>query len=139
MFSLRKATQYSDAHASRFPKPKIFANAMLRSHDITALIRDTEAHERALFMLAPPQDLATTQGNSSNARRRTIFPGDKPGAGRTAPKKHTAVAAVLGGDLADRIRRERARDAQGSRRAGGQTDDIDVELLLRGAEKLCAV
>ncbi|KAI4208718.1 MAG: hypothetical protein LQ348_000039 [Seirophora lacunosa] len=37
-----------------FPPPKRFANALLRFHDITALIRDTEVHERALFRFAPP-------------------------------------------------------------------------------------
>ena len=38
-----------------FPGPKIFTNALLAgNHDITALIRDTEQHERALFSLAPP-------------------------------------------------------------------------------------
>lgn len=47
-----------------------------------------------------------------------------------APRRHTAVAAVLGGDLHDQIRR--------SERRGGK-DDVDVELLLKGAEKLCGV
>ncbi|KFY34136.1 hypothetical protein V495_08206, partial [Pseudogymnoascus sp. VKM F-4514 (FW-929)] len=37
-----------------FPPPKIFTNALLASHDITALIRDTEPHERALFSVPPP-------------------------------------------------------------------------------------
>lgn len=47
-----------------------------------------------------------------------------------APRRHTAVAAVLGGDLHDQIRRgERGRNK----------DDVDVEVLLHGAEKLCGV
>lgn len=47
-----------------------------------------------------------------------------------APRRHTAVSAVLGGDLHEQIRR--------SERRGGK-EDVDVELLLRGAEKLCSV
>ncbi|EEY17498.1 conserved hypothetical protein [Verticillium alfalfae VaMs.102] len=46
--------------------------------------------------------------------------------GRPA-RRNTAVAAVLGGDLHAQLAR---------RRAG---DDVDVEVLLRGAEKLCGV
>lgn len=50
--------------------------------------------------------------------------------GGAAPRRNTAVAAVLGGDLHEQIRR--------SERRGGR-DDVDVEILLRGAEKLCGV
>lgn len=47
-----------------------------------------------------------------------------------APRRHTAVAAVLGGDLHDQIRKsERGRNK----------DYVDVEMLLTGAEKLCSV
>lgn len=47
-----------------------------------------------------------------------------------APRRHTAVAAVLGGDLHDQIRKsERGRNK----------DNVDVEMLLTGAEKLCSV
>lgn len=50
--------------------------------------------------------------------------------GGSAPRRNTAVAAVLGGDLHEQIRR--------SERRGGR-DDVDVEILLQGAEKLCGV
>lgn len=48
------------------------------------------------------------------------------------PRQHTAVAAVLGGDLhAQIVRRGKAED--------GTKGDVDVDVLLRGAEKLCTV
>ncbi|KAK7753377.1 hypothetical protein SLS62_004667 [Diatrype stigma] len=137
-----------------FPPPKIFTNALLANHDITSLIRDTEAHERALFSVPPPPPPATAtphpvadpptkqQQGSSSSRRQTVFnvaSGEvttaASGTGRStagAPRRHTAVAAVLGGDLHEQIRRS-------ERRGGGSKDDVDVEVLLRSAEKLCGV
>ena len=59
---------------ARFPPPKIFTNALLQPHDITALIRDTEAHERALFSVPPPPPAPKAQDPSSSSNRRnTIF------------------------------------------------------------------
>lgn len=115
----------------RFPPPKIFTNALLRTQDITALIRDTEAHERALFSLAPSSELLGFNENGSSRNAKDKY---------RNPARSTAVAAVLGGDMAERLRREKAGEARSSRRATGMPkDDLDVELLLRGAEKLCAV
>lgn len=45
------------------------------------------------------------------------------------PRRHTAVAAVLGGEMHETLKRGEA-DRRG---------DIDVEVLLKGAEKLCGV
>uniref|UniRef100_L2G9N3 DASH complex subunit SPC34 n=1 Tax=Colletotrichum fructicola (strain Nara gc5) TaxID=1213859 RepID=L2G9N3_COLFN len=58
-----------------FPPPKIFTNAMLYNSDITSLIRDTEAHERALFSVPPPPAPATSQNPDPklNNRRQTVF------------------------------------------------------------------
>ncbi|TPX18183.1 uncharacterized protein E0L32_002692 [Thyridium curvatum] len=127
-----------------FPPPKIFTNALLSNPDITSLIRDTEAHERALFSVPPPPPPPTAQAPSSaeppqapsaQSRRRTVFnvaggevTTGPPTARASAvqPRRHTAVAAVLGGDL----------HAQISRRGPGE---VDVEVLLQGAEKLCTV
>lgn len=118
-----------------FQGPKIFTNALLSTHDITALIRDTEAHERALFHLAPPPlptkpsnpDFASTAAASTTAapahRRATVYGGPRQ-------PKNKAVAAVLGGDL---YARTRAPDSM------RQKGEIDVEALLHGAEKLAAV
>ncbi|KAI1103025.1 DASH complex, subunit Spc34 [Jackrogersella minutella] len=128
-----------------FPPPKIFTNALLANDDITSLIRDTEAHERALFSVPPPpppplaSSSQTLEPPAQSGRRQTVFnvasgevttSGSNTGRNAGAPRRHTAVAAVLGGDLHDQIRR--------SERRGGK-DDIDVEILLKGAEKLCGV
>lgn len=117
-----------------FAGPKMFTNALLSSHDITSLIRDTEQHERALFHLAPPPlpktgstDFASSINSaapqSTAARRQTGYVARQP--------KNKAVAAVLGGDLFQATRRTDA--------AGRQKGDLDVEVLLHGAEKLGAV
>ena len=123
-----------------FPGPKPFTNALLSpNHDITALIRDTEQHERALFHLAPPplptkpSDItasttagaSTTAPSAAGARRGTVY------AGQRAQPKSRAVAAVLGGDLYAKTRREGANV-----RAEGE---VDVGVLLEGAERLCGV
>ena len=132
----------SDETHSRFPPPKIFTNALLSNPDITSLIRDTEAHERALFSVPPPPPPATAppQENSKpSSRRQTVFnvasgeittSASTSRAGGAAPRRNTAVAAVLGGDLHEQIRRSERRSGK---------DDVDVEILLRGAEKLCGV
>nr|6CFZ_J Chain J, Spc34 [Thermochaetoides thermophila DSM 1495] len=130
-----------------FPPPKIFTNALLSNPDITSLIRDTEAHERALFSVPPPPPRQTTltaeqqQQQKPSNRRQTVFnvTGGEirtggVGSASTA-RRNTAVAAVLGGDLHAQIMR-------GTRARPGQqpgSGDIDMEVLLRGVEKLCAV
>ena len=111
---------------------------MLHQHDITTLIRDTESHERALFSVPPPPKAPATQEPSSLAstnRRATVF---------NAPRRNTAVAAILGNDLVERIREAGgggAGSGLGYRSYGGGRDrgEIDVETLLEGAEKLCGV
>ncbi|RSM08277.1 hypothetical protein CEP52_004787 [Fusarium oligoseptatum] len=112
-----------------FPRPKIFTNALLSNHDITSLIRDTEPHERALF--------SSPKKTKSTGRRQTVFnvasgevttgPPQRAGAGH--PRRQTAVAAVLGGQMHEELRRGEM-DRKG---------DVDVNVLLRGAEKLCGV
>lgn len=118
-----------------FQGPKVFSNALLSQHDITALIRDTEAHERALFHLAPPplpsksaaQDFVagppSGPAHSTSSRRTTVY-------GQRQPRSK-AVAAVLGGELYQRTRKEGA--------AVRQKGEVDVEVLLEGAERLLAV
>ena len=119
---------------------------MLHATDITSLIRDTEAHERALFSIA-------LDDGGVVSRRRTIATAKRRATGFTnqtdeleqehnfrAPRKGKAVAAVLGGDLHERIRKEFHRDSsqvRGTRRQ--ERDDFDVELLLAGAQRLCSV
>ncbi|KAH8175046.1 DASH complex subunit spc34 domain-containing protein [Sarocladium implicatum] len=124
-----------------FPPPKIFTNALLSNHDITALIRDTESHERALFSVPPPPSTTQTSPDPSEAsttRRKTVFnvasgsvttgPPTRGGGGsqQHQARRHTAVAAVLGGQLHEQVRHS-------------ETRNVDVEVLLKGAEKLCGV
>lgn len=107
---------------------------MLHSPDITALIRDTEAHERALFTLASPNDSGT------RSERRTTVHGLggsrnslKNGVGLIrAPRHDSAVATLLGGELGEEIRKRGMGD-------GRERGEVDVELLLKGAEKLCGI
>lgn len=127
-----------------FPPPRVFTNAMLRNRDITALIRDTEDHERALFELAPATDpLSQHNGQDRSKRRVTTFSAPDPVIEKPlfqAPRRGTAVAAVLGGDLHDKIRREYSRDAHDSQhQRSRENDPMDVDVLLKGAERLCSV
>ncbi|KAK0625239.1 DASH complex subunit Spc34, partial [Bombardia bombarda] len=129
-----------------FPPPKIFTNALLSSHDITSLIRDTETHERALFSVPPPPPAATSQNPDPpkpSSRRQTVFnvaagevtTGPPPNSTRAGPtRRNTAVAAVLGGDMHAQIMRRGGHGTGGDGRA-----DVDIEVLLGGAEKLCTV
>ncbi|MCJ1447942.1 MAG: hypothetical protein MMC23_008454 [Stictis urceolatum] len=111
-----------------FPPPKIFTNSLLHPHDITSLIRDTEAHERALFKVAPPEPGSF----EPVARRKTIHSGADGLKGSNAYpglKPTTAVGRILGGDFLERMRRNE-RDINRERQ------NVDVEVLLKGAEKL---
>lgn len=131
-----------------FPHPKIFTNALLSNHDITSLIRDTETHERALFSVPPPPPPVTKpeppeQQKGKSSRRQTVFnvaagevtTGPPSSRSTGNPRRNTAVAAVLGGDLHAKI----TRRAPASGRVEGAAGDVDIEVLLRGAEKLCNV
>ncbi|TGO45618.1 hypothetical protein BCON_0378g00090 [Botryotinia convoluta] len=117
-----------------FPPPRIFTNSLLSNQDITALIRDTEPHERALFSVPPPPPPPTQiapEPKPSKSRRQTVFnvtsgevaPASGPN-GR-APRRNTAVAAVLGAELHSQVRKTETGKGE-----------IDIEVLLKGAEKL---
>jgi hypothetical protein len=121
---------------NRFPPPKIFTNALLSTPDITSLIRDTEPHERALFSVPPPPPPVSSSNPFPDvkARRQTIFNVASGGEVTTAasatsrvPRRNTAVAAVLGPELHSEVRK-----------AEGKTE-FDIEVLIRGVEKLNAV
>lgn len=129
-----------------FPGPKAFTNALLAPHDITALIRDTEPHERALFSIAPPpvpnksqvhQFSSTVSASVNSDQPRPALP---PATARPA-RRGTAVAAVLGGDTYRRIRNADSADRSSryGRALPKDKQELDVALLLHAAEKLSLV
>jgi len=105
----------------RFPPPKIFTNALLGDHEITTLIRDTEAHERALFSFDP--GVKSTHVNGHDVLGR------KSGYRNTPPARQSAVTRILGKEMLQEIR-------AASGHAARSRDGVNVEILLRGAEKL---
>ncbi|PQE19318.1 DASH complex subunit Spc34 protein [Rutstroemia sp. NJR-2017a BVV2] len=116
-----------------FPPPKIFTNALLSNHDITSLIRDTEPHERALFSVPPPPPASQPDPAPSSSRRQTVFAVSSgevvtASANGRAPRRNTAVAAVLGAELHSQVRKTETGRGE-----------VDIEVLLRGAEKLNSV
>ncbi|KAK2808237.1 hypothetical protein FQN50_004979 [Emmonsiellopsis sp. PD_5] len=118
---------------------------MLRphDHDITALIRDTEPHERALFSIDPASS-SSRNTNRRATRRGTMFPPAEGGGGDGGDsmasriyaaknnKNQSAVAQVLGGDMMEEIKRSTGA-------GNGAGNGINVDVLLRGAEMLCGV
>ncbi|KAI4257565.1 MAG: hypothetical protein LQ352_001630 [Teloschistes flavicans] len=123
-----------------FPPPKKFTNALLRSQDITALIRDTEAHERALFKFAPSDSASIP--NHPSVPRRTIAYGPGSGSGSEqvsngvrvtgAFRQNSAVSTLLGNQLEEQLKNDGGQ-------AGKERGEVDVNLLLEGAERLGAI
>ncbi|KAL9109632.1 MAG: hypothetical protein Q9227_005669 [Pyrenula ochraceoflavens] len=127
-----------------FPPPKIFTNAILNNRDITTLIRDTEPHERALFSVDPN---TVSQASRRKTRRGTTFLGvddSKPSMTQniyaaTDPRKSSLVSRVLGQDTIKELERARSRNVNRNQGASLPKGGFaDVEVLLQGAEKLCA-
>jgi len=116
--------------AFNFRQPKIFTNAILHSGDVTSLIRDTETHERALF----------TVPSSGQTSERSVQPllRDKKQRMSMAPRRNTAVHSVLGSDMIEQLRRG-GGGGPGGGIGGSVPGEVDVELLLLGAEKLNGV
>ncbi|KAL8928521.1 MAG: hypothetical protein Q9208_001755 [Pyrenodesmia sp. 3 TL-2023] len=118
-----------------FPPPKRFTNALLRFHDITALIRDTEAHERALFRAASPDSTRLPPKQTRSTAYGSKIDREKLASGTAflqQRRQYSAVATVLGGELGERLRNEGTQ-------SGKDRGEVDVELLLQGAEKLSGV
>ncbi|KAB8236779.1 DASH complex subunit Spc34 [Aspergillus alliaceus] len=121
-----------------FPPPRIFTNALLGPHDITALIRDTETHERALFQTDPSVRSIKYSQRRSN-RRGTGFPSEAEGESMASRiyaarnnRNHSAVAKVLGSDMMEEIKRSAGTSTRGR-------GEVNVNILLKGAEILCNV
>jgi hypothetical protein len=125
----------ADRSFDSFPPPRIFTNALLGPHDITALIRDTEAHERALFQTDP-----SAKSQRRATRRGTMFQPEADGESMASRiyaarnnRNQSAVARVLGSDMMDEIKRSAGTSARGTR------SEVNIDVLLRGAEILCNV
>lgn len=135
----------------RFPPPKIFTNALIQPHDITTLIRDTEPHERALFSVQGSSAPANAQdARASRSRRATAFDVNAHEGsignsqyGVRVPKSNAAIASLLGGNLAERIRQGAGANVGGRYGHGSVHErakgEVDVDMLLNGAEKLCGI
>ncbi|MCJ1225954.1 hypothetical protein MMC12_002603 [Toensbergia leucococca] len=111
-----------------FPPPKIFTNALLHSHDITALIRDTEIHERALFTLAP-SDPKPRRSVANSVGKGNLFSTDSIGGSlvnesslRKTTRNDRAVAMLLGGDVMEQMRRDGMND-------GRERGEVNVEIF----------
>ncbi|KAL4930228.1 uncharacterized protein BDV17DRAFT_44515 [Aspergillus undulatus] len=121
-----------------FPPPRIFTNALLGTHDITSLIRDTEAHERALFQSDPSakassaQRRATMRAAQFQQEVETESMASRIYSARNN-RNQSAVARVLGSDMMEEIKRSARTSSNGPR------GEVNIDLLLRGAEILCNV
>lgn len=97
------------------------------------MIRDTEPHERALFSIDPSAINRSSQASTvrptvvENALhgRKSLFPSAQP-------VKQSAVTRLLGTEMLREIRQSTGNAARSQER-------VNVEVLLRGAEKLCKV
>ncbi|RKF60283.1 putative dash complex subunit spc34 [Erysiphe neolycopersici] len=120
-----------------FQTRKIFTNALLRTPDITSLIRDTEPHERALFSVLSSQESVSASKpdkSKTSSRRQTVFNvahGEvmAPRMSTRALRRNTVVTTALGIDLQREMKKTEGRI----------NGEVDVEVLLRGVEKLNAV
>ncbi|OAP58549.1 hypothetical protein AYL99_07639 [Fonsecaea erecta] len=114
-----------------FPPPKIFTNALLNNQEITTLIRDTEPHERALFSIDPNAiSRNRPQNGFRSADNKNGLQGRKSGVSFAHPMKQSAVSALLGKEMLQEIRQSSS---------GRSREGVNVEVLLRGAERLCEV
>lgn len=102
--------------------------AILHSRDIVSLIRDSHAHEQALFTVPSPTHSRPANPNAKAAPLHMTG----------APRRNTAVYSVLGGDMIEQLQRGGAGGVAGGI-GGVVTNEVDVELLLLGAEKLTGV
>lgn len=103
-------------------------SAILHSRDIISLIRDSHPHEQALFTV--PQPTHSRPANPNVKAPQTRMAG--------APRRNTAVYSVLGGEMIEQLQRGGAGGMAGGI-GGVATNEVDVELLLMGAEKLTSV
>ncbi|KAL8896662.1 MAG: hypothetical protein Q9192_002962 [Flavoplaca navasiana] len=120
-----------------FPSPKKYTNALLRPHDITALIRDTEPHERVLFSFTAPGS-APPQTHGIRPRRNTVYDLTRESQHSSSldvpwpPRPRSVVTTLLGSGFEEQVR---SRGEQ----PGKERGEVDIDVLLKGADKLCAI
>lgn len=100
------------------------------------MIRDTEPHERALFSVDPNLLGKTPRDNSDQSSApfgiENAVHGRKSIYAVSEPANQSIVAKVLGSEMLREIRHTSGNVARSK-------SGVDVEVLLRGAEKLCEV
>ncbi|KAF3203556.1 hypothetical protein TWF106_001939 [Orbilia oligospora] len=101
----------NDISSMRFSKPGIFTNSQLARPPITSLIRDTSPYERVLFSSTLNEEF--TEGPS------------------TLPAKSGLLGSLLDGNLVHQV--------QSTVKTAQLKGDVDVEMLLRGAEDLARI
>ncbi|KAL8656596.1 MAG: hypothetical protein Q9210_000134 [Variospora velana] len=117
-----------------FPPPKRFANALLRSHDITALIRDTEAHERVLFNYAAPDPSSLPRQVRRNTTYGSIVDQSKFSNGTDFLRpghKLSAVTTILGGELGEQLRNESTHSGKERGEVDARVSKIATQLATR--------
>ncbi|KAK6498578.1 hypothetical protein TWF481_011163 [Arthrobotrys musiformis] len=101
----------NDISSMRFSKPGIFTNSQVTRPPITSLIRDTSPYERVLFSSNSNEGFTDSPSKLSS----------KPG----------LLGSLLDGNLVHQV--------QSTVRTNQLKGDVDVELLLRGAEDLARI
>ncbi|KAF3270970.1 hypothetical protein TWF970_010683 [Orbilia oligospora] len=101
----------NDISSMRFSKPGIFTNSQVARPPITSLIRDTSPYERVLFSSTLNEEF--TEGPS------------------TLPAKSGLLGSLLDGNLVHQV--------QSTVKTAQLKGDVDVEMLLRGAEDLARI
>ncbi|KAF3927211.1 hypothetical protein ABW20_dc0105102 [Dactylellina cionopaga] len=105
-----------DISSMRFSKPGTFTNSQVNRPPITSLIRDTSPYERVLF--SSPS--ASSSSQESFAQRVPML-----------STKSTLLGSLLDGDVMHQVR--------SAVRTAHLKGEIDVELLLQGAENLARI
>ncbi|KAL8648875.1 MAG: hypothetical protein Q9226_005812 [Calogaya cf. arnoldii] len=123
---------FEETRADRqFSPPKKYTNAILRPHDITALIRDTEPHERVLFRSSPAVNDGGPRRNAVHgSKRQSQYLSNNIDLHRP-PRPRSVVTTLLGAELGEQIR-------SGGAQIGKERGKVGIDVLLKGAEKLCA-
>ena len=101
------------------------------------MIRDTEPHERALFTPTPADQKEQDRRKTAYHRNDSLYNpanrdyGHSDAASRLKTQPTLALKSLVGPEVLDSIRK-------GSAREGRDKSEVEVDILLRGVERLCA-